>query len=93
MFDRILRQLRDRVRSRDYVLTIHAEEEMDDDGLSVLDLEQCILTGRIVERQRDRATGEWKYVVVGESTGPSGATAVVKLGPTDKVVVLTVFAR
>jgi len=29
------------------VLTIHADEEMDADGLSVLDVENAILAGRI----------------------------------------------
>jgi hypothetical protein len=44
---------------------LHAEEEMVDHGLSVFDVEHAILTGRIVERQRDVHTREWKYVVEG----------------------------
>jgi len=46
-------------------MTVHAEEEMDDDRLSVFDVESAILTGRIVERQRDRRTREWRYVING----------------------------
>ena len=65
MHERILQRFRDRIRSLDYVVTLHAEEEMDEDGLSVFDLESAVLTGEIVERQRDRGTREWKYVVNG----------------------------
>ena len=50
MFNRILNAKRDRVRSRQYVMTLHAEEEMDDDDLSIFDIESGILTGKITER-------------------------------------------
>ena len=41
-------------------MTLHAEEEMDDDGLTIFDVECAILTGEIVQRQKDHGTGEWK---------------------------------
>jgi hypothetical protein len=56
-----------------------------------MDVEQCILSGRIVERQKDRQTGEWKYIIVGRTLNSAEASVVAKLGPTGKVVVLTVF--
>lgn len=43
--------------------TIHAVEELEDEGLSVYAIEQTILTGKIVRRQRDEDTGEWKYLI------------------------------
>ena len=91
MFDRILRQLRELVRTSQYVMTLHAEEEMEADGLNVFDIERSILTGQVVERQKDRVTGEWKYVIHGETTEAVPAAVVAKLGPTGKAVVLTVF--
>ena len=36
MYDRILKQIQEKVRTRQYVMTLHAEEEMDDDGLTKL---------------------------------------------------------
>ena len=60
MYDRILTRLRARVRAYDYVMTLHAEEEMNDDGLTIFDIEHSILTGKIFERQKDLDTGEWK---------------------------------
>jgi len=38
------------VRSLDYVMTIHGEEEMENDNLSILDVENALLNGEIVER-------------------------------------------
>ena len=37
-------------------MTLHAEEEMDDDGLSIFDVERALLTGEIIERQKDYQT-------------------------------------
>jgi hypothetical protein len=33
VFQRILKQIREKVRQRQYVMTLHAEEEMSDDNL------------------------------------------------------------
>lgn len=69
MYERILRQMRENIRSRQYVMTLHAEEEMNDDLLGIFDVERAILTGTIVERQENHVSGEWKYLVSGESIG------------------------
>jgi predicted metal-dependent HD superfamily phosphohydrolase len=60
VLDQLLKRFREKIRRREYVMTIHAEEEMDADALTILDVEASVLTGRIVERQRDvrrRASG------------------------------------
>ena len=82
MSRRLLETIRAKVRARGYVLTAHAEEEMDEDGLSIFDVESAILTGRIVGRQRDPRTREPKYVIRGSSVeGEEQVVTVVKLGP------------
>jgi hypothetical protein len=53
MFDRILNRMRGLVRAREYVMTVHAEDEMDADGLTIYEVESVVLTGRIEERQKD----------------------------------------
>jgi hypothetical protein len=58
VFQGILRQIREKVRQHQYVMTLHAEEEMSDDNLSIFDVERSLLTGEIVERQKDAVTGE-----------------------------------
>jgi hypothetical protein len=91
MFDRVLNRMRELVRARQYVMTIHAEDEMDVDGLTIYDVESAVLAGRIIERQRDRTSAEWKYVVSGQSLGGDSVTVVAKVGPADKLVFITVF--
>ena len=91
MFDRILKRMRKLVRTRQYVMTLHAENEMDADGLKIYDVESVILSGQIIERQRDRASGEWKYLVRGQALSDGAVTVVAKLGPTGKLVFITVF--
>ena len=91
MHERILYKMRDKIRSRQYIMTLHAEDEMEDDDLSIFDVESCILTGEIIERQKDSQTGEWKYLVKGSALSGSLIVSVGKISPTDKLVLITVY--
>lgn len=91
MYERILQRFRDRIRSLDYVVTLHAEEKMDEDELSVFDLESAVLTGKIVERQRDTLTREWKYVVHGRSIDGGTVCVVGKLSITACLAIITIY--
>ena len=84
-------QLRYLIRTLGYVVSTHAADELEDDDLSILDLENIILTGQIVERQRDRTTREIKYVIQGVTLEGSASEVVVKVGHTGKLVVITVY--
>lgn len=72
---------------------MHAEDEMNIDGLAIYDVENVVLTGQIVERQRDRASSEWKYLIAGQSIGGDDVAVVAKLGLTGKLVFITVFTE
>lgn len=91
MFNRVLEQMRDRIHRRQYVMTVHAAEEMEDDNLTVLDVESGVLTGQVIERQRDRDTGEWKYLVGGEGLAGGRICVAAKLSVTGKLVIITVY--
>ncbi len=91
MYDRILKRIQDKIRTRQYVMTLHAEEEMDDDELSIFDIERCILTGEITERQKDRVSEEWKYVIEGQSVSGDKVGTVTKLSLTGKLIIITVY--
>jgi Domain of unknown function (DUF4258) len=94
MVSRTLVRMRDKVRKRLYVMTLHAEEEMDNDGLTIYDVESVILTGELLQQQRDRKTRDRKYLVRGETVGGTQTAVVVsRFGPTDKLVILTVYAE
>ena len=91
VYNRILRQMREKVRLRQYVMTLHAEEEMSDDGFTIFDVERAILTGEIIERQSDRQSSEWKYLVAGQSVFNQPLVVVAKIGATEKLVIITVY--
>ena len=91
MYYQILKQMRDNIRNNDYVMTLHAEEEMDNDNLTIFDIEGVILTGKIIERQRDQKTTEWKYLIEGITLENSTAVVVAKMSPKNTLVITTVY--
>jgi hypothetical protein len=84
-------RFRNLIRTLNYVISTHAAEELEDDGLSIIDLENIILTGQITERQRDFQTRETKYVVTGVTLGGNQAQTVVKIGFTGKLIIITIY--
>ena len=86
--------MRDLVRRGLYVMTTHADEEADADDFSVFDVESAILTGKIVERQMETETGEWKYVVSGEAVDGRPLSVVAKFGTSAQMLyILTIYAE
>jgi Domain of unknown function (DUF4258) len=83
--------LRQLIRTLSYVVSTHAADELEDDNLSILDLESVVLTGEIVEHQRDRKTRETKYVIQGSTLGGIAAEVVAKVGHTGKLFIITVY--
>jgi len=91
MYDRILMRMQEAIKNRQYIMTLHAEEEMEDDNLSIFDIESVVLTGKIIKRQKDQITKEWKYLVKGKSISIGLAIVVAKLSITGKLVIITVY--
>ena len=92
MYNRMLKQMQDKIQRRDYVMTLHAEEEMIEDGFSVYDIERVILTGSILESQKDKVTLERKYRISGKTIENYKAEVIAKLSPTGKLVIITAYA-
>ena len=67
MFDWTRRRIQRLVRTGRYVMTVHGQEEMEADDLTLDDVEHVLLTGEIVERQKDERTGEAKYLFEGHA--------------------------
>lgn len=91
MFEGILYRMREKIRARQYVMTDHGKREMNDDGLTIYDVERAILSGEIVERQKDKDTAEWKYCLKGETVAAIEVEIIAKLSPTGKLVIVTVY--
>jgi hypothetical protein len=80
-------------RSRQSVVSTHAADELDDDGLSVLDLESIILTGLIVDRHRGRISRELKVVVRGQDLAGATRCTVARIVPTGRANIITVYVE
>ena len=91
MFEKIRDRMREKIRDLEYVMTVHAEEEMENDSLSIYDIENAILTGNIIERQQDHETEEWKYLIAGKTIDETDIIVVVKLSVAKKLVIITVI--
>jgi len=90
MFIHILKQMQEKIRNGQYVMTLHAAEEMEDDDLTIFDVESVMLTGEIFERQKDRLTADWKYLIKGQIEHQD-TVVVAKLSVTGKLVIITVY--
>lgn len=84
-------QLREKIRKREYIMSLHARKEMHADGFSIFDVESGILSGQILERQKDLLTGESKYRVRGKTILNREIEIISKISPTNKLVVITVY--
>ncbi len=91
MFKSVLVEMRNRARSGNITIPLHAREEMYNDDLLKLDIVFGILHGEIIERQWDNDWSEWKYIIRSESTDGRGIEIVAKLGRNADILVITVY--
>jgi hypothetical protein len=73
------------------LVSSHAADELENDELDILDLESIVLTGEIIERQRDRKTGEAKYVIRGATLANGVGCVVAKFDSVGRAVIITVY--
>lgn len=59
--------------------------------MPIFDVERGILTGGIVERQKDVETSEWKYLIKGQAVAGDEIVVATKISPTGKLVIITVY--
>ncbi|WP_089935274.1 DUF4258 domain-containing protein [Candidatus Entotheonella palauensis] len=91
MFERILRRMQADIRDGAYTLSYHARIEMEDDAFTVYDLEWGMLSGTIVERQRDRVTREATYRIRGIALDEREMEIIAKRNATGHLVIITVY--
>ena len=91
MSRRGIRDIRERVRTKNYEFTGHAEEEREDDDLSVADLRSAILTGRVVQTLTGDPRGS-RYVVRGKAQDGREMEVVCRFLASGMLRILTVYA-
>jgi len=90
MFNSIHNRFRELIRAGQVTISTHAEEEMDADAISSEKVLNVLKDGDITGRQRDRITGEWKYLFSGSAIGLQ-VVVVAKISVNNRVFIITVF--
>jgi len=73
-------------------MTVHAVEEMAEDDLDVFDIEQAVLNGQIVRRNKHDPRGT-KYTIEGLALDGEKLVGVVgRFLGTDRYLIITVYA-
>lgn len=87
----IIYRIHNAIRTGNYDMTYHAIEEMAEDELGIFDVENAILSGKIVKREKDDPRGI-KYVIEGVGTDRSTPIGVVgRFKETDIFLIITVY--
>ena len=82
--------IRYKIRLGEYDLTIHAFEEMAEDGLDIFDFEQSILYGHISRVETDDPRGT-KYVIRGPAIDEWVFVGSVGRFANDRYLVITIY--
>ena len=84
-------RIREKVRLRQYDMSAHAIDEMAEDLLTILDVEEAVLTGQIIRVEKDDPRGT-KYVVVGTALDQQTPVGVVgRFASTGRYLIITVY--
>jgi Domain of unknown function (DUF4258) len=91
MARRNIDDIRDNIRLGTYDMTVHALEEMAEDGLDILDFEQSILYGQISRIEKDDPRGT-RYVIEGPAIEEQISVGSVGRFVNDRYLIITVYA-
>ena len=82
-------KIKEFIRKKDYLVSEHADEERTKDKLSLEDIEQIIISGKVLEERLDDPRGESRLVSGKTSTGQ---LVHITIGTrSDKPVIVTVY--
>ena len=88
----VIERIRRKVRTRDYYLSSHAEDEMAQDGFERADMENAIQMGFVEKRLTHDPRGT-RYRVEGPATDGRRMHVVCRFKETRSLVVITVYEK
>jgi len=91
MYENILKRLQLSILQNEYLLIFHVEEELEDDDLTIFDLESAILSGKIIQRQKDFQTSEYKYKLNGKTLAGEILEIIVKFSLRGRTIIITSY--
>ena len=87
----VLQRIRQLVIDRRYYFSAHAEDEMWADGLERLDIERCILRGRIEKRMTEDVRGT-RYRIEGPARDERLVHVICRYHEVEDLLIITVYA-
>ena len=87
----LLQKIQQKIHTRDYYLSSHAEDEMMADDLERKDLEHAILTGRI-EKKLTRDIRGTRYRIEGTAYDNRRIHVICRFHETKSLIIITVYA-
>ncbi len=87
-----IERIREKVRSRDYYLSSHAEEEMAEDSFDRADVENAILRG-FVEKKLTHDPRGTRYRIEGPARDGRLMNVVCRVHETSSLIIITVYAK
>jgi hypothetical protein len=88
----IIDRIREKIRSRDYYLSSHAEDEMAEDGYEREDVEHAILQG-IVEKKLTGDPRGTRYRVEGPANDGRPMQVLCRFQETGALIIITVYKK
>ena len=84
-------RIREKIRLCQYDMSSHAMEEMAEDLLTILDVEEAVLSGQVIRVEKDDPRGT-KYVVVGMALDRQTSVGVVgRFATNGRYLIITVY--
>jgi hypothetical protein len=87
-----IERIRKCITEQNYRVSVHAQEEADEDCLTKKDVENIILTGRIVKKFTHDPRGT-RYQITGKSRDGRTAGVICRFLETNKLGIITVFTK
>lgn len=92
MSARELQRIQTAIVNGEYDVTVHAVEEMAEDGLDILDVEAAIASGQLAKTETDDPRGA-RYTIVGIAMdGRTRVGVVGRFKETNIFLIITVYA-
>ncbi len=84
-------RIREKIRLCEYDMSAHAMEEMAEDMLTILDVEEAVLTGQVIRVEKDDPRGT-KYIVVGTALDRQTPVGIVgRFASNGRYLIITVY--
>lgn len=84
-------RIREKIRLCQYDMSAHAMEEMAEDLLTILDVEEAVLSDQVIRVEKDDPRGT-KYVVVGMALDRQTSVGVVgRFASNGRYLIITVY--